>query len=42
MLADKINLSRDRRSAGVRVKCPKTQKAIARREPMPVGSRRIK
>jgi len=34
MLADKSGRSRDRQSAGTRVEIPKTQKAIAHREPM--------
>jgi hypothetical protein len=35
MLAGKLTRSRGRQSAGTRVEIPKTQKAIARREPMP-------
>jgi hypothetical protein len=41
MLAGKMTRSRGRQSAGTRVENPKTQKAIARREPMQIGSRRI-
>jgi hypothetical protein len=41
MLADKLTRSRGRQSAGTRVEIPKTQKAIARRQPKQIGSRRI-
>jgi hypothetical protein len=41
MLAGKPACSRGRQSAGTHVEIPKAQKAIARREPMQIGSRRI-
>jgi hypothetical protein len=41
MLAGKLTRSRERQSAGTRVEIPKSQKAIARREPMPDRLRRI-